>query len=135
MKKKVNKNVKKRSFNHYMSCLFGIGIITFILVRISMITYYDLLLDSKGICTIAEIYKYKNIRYSRIKGYYEFNVNNKWYRGHATSLSNENLKNKILHDTITIIYLPSNPQINRAKNAVENDLFVRGSNKLIDLLR
>ena len=26
------------------------------------------------------------------------NVNNKWYRGHATSLSNENLKNKILRE-------------------------------------
>ena len=135
MKKKVNKNTKKRSFIHYTSCLFGIGIITFFLIEISKITYYDLLLDSKGVCTIAEIYKYENIRYSRIKGYYEFSVNNKWYKGHATSLSNENLKNKILHDTITIIYLPSNPQINRAKIAVENDLFVRGRNKLIDKLK
>lgn len=26
------------------------------------------------------------------------NVNNKWYRGHATSLSNENLNNKILRE-------------------------------------
>ena len=135
MKKKVNKNIKKRPYIHYVSCLFGIGMIIFIFIKISKVTYYDLLLDNKGVCTIAEIYKYENIRYSRVKGYYEFSVNDRWYRGYATSLSNENLKNKILHDTITIIYLPSNPQVNRAKIAVENDLFVRGSNKLINLFK
>ena len=123
--KRKNQNRKKLIFSHYVACLLGICFV----VRVASISYYDLQLNYKGSSTVAEIYKYEGLRRSRVKGYYEFPVEGKWYRGHATSLSNENLKNRIFRDTITIMYLPSNPQVNRAKKAVEDDLFVMLINK------
>lgn len=50
------------------------------------------------------------------------NVNNKWYRGHATSLSNENLKNKILHDTISIICRECTSQSNEKRHCKLNQV-------------
>lgn len=113
-----------------MKHLLGMGLIIYFVINVSTITYYDLLLYNNGICTIAEIYRNEGLRRSRVKGYYEFSVNGKWYKGYATSLSDEKLKNRISYDTIIVMYLPTNPQINRSKNAVENDLFVVLINKL-----
>lgn len=124
--KKKNKYRKKQTLAHYIAYLLGICFV----VRVLSTAYYDLQLNYNGSCTVAEIYKYKGIRRSRVKGYYEFSVNGKWYRGYATSLSDEKLENRIRYDTITIMYLPSNPEINRSKKAVKNDLFVMLINKL-----
>ena len=129
MKKKII-NRKKHTSTWSMKRLLGIGLIIYFVIKVSTITYYDLLLHNNGICTIAEIYRYEGLRRSRVKGYYEFSVKGKWYKGYATSLSDEKLKNRISYDTITVMYLSTNPQINRSKNAVENDLFVVLINKL-----
>ena len=127
--KKKSINRKKHALTCSMKRLLGIGLAIYFVFKVSTITYYDIMLYNNGNCTIAEIYRYEGLRYSRVKGYYEFSVKGQWYKGYATSLSDEKLKNRISHDTITIMYLPTNPQINRSKNAVENDLFVVLINK------
>ena len=119
-KKNTAKNRKKTSFSHYLL----IGIAIFFVIKVSTVTYYDFLLDNYGDYTIAEIYKYKDMKKSGVRGYYEFKVNEKWYKGWTTTLNDEKIYKKIPYDTLTILYLPSNPEINRSKNGVEKDLFV-----------
>lgn len=119
-KKKAVNNRKKTSFSHYLL----IGIAIYFVVRVSAVTYHDLLLNNKGDYTIAEIYKYHGLHKGGVRGYYEFKINEKWYKGWTTTLNDEKIYKKIPYDTLTIMYLPSNPEINRSKNAVEKDLFV-----------
>ena len=119
-KKKIVKNRKKTTFSHYLL----IGIAIYFVTRVSTVTYHDLVLNSKGRYAVAEIYEYRNMRNGHLKGCYEFTVNKKWYKGWAMDLSDEKIHKRIPYDTLTIMYLPSNPEINRSKNAVEKDLFV-----------
>ena len=125
--KNKDKNRRKHSLTHYIACLLGICIV----IRVLLITCCDLLLNYNGSYAVAEIYNYESMRRPSVKGHYEFSVNGSWYRGSTTNLSDKKLKNRIPYDTITVIYLPSNPEINRSKNAVESDLFVIMINKLM----
>lgn len=119
-KKKSVKNRKKASFSHYLL----IGIAIYFVIRVSTVTYHDLVLNGRGEYAVAEIYEYRNMRNGHLKGCYEFKVNGNWYKGWAMDLSDEKIHKRIPYDTLTIMYLPSNPEINRSKNAVEKDLFV-----------
>lgn len=119
-KKNTAKNRKKTSFSHYLL----IGIAIYFVTRVSTITYHDLVLNSKGRYAVAEVFEYKNMRNGHLKGCYEFKVNGNWYKGWAMDLSDSKLHKRIPYDTLTIMYLPSNPEINRSKNAVEKDFFV-----------
>lgn len=84
--------------------IFGI----FVLAKASYETYNNYRLENDGICATATIYA------NGKKGYmwYQFQVNGICYKGHEYT-------NKAIGDTLTIVYLPSNPKINRSQKFLQ----------------
>ena len=96
--------IKKLNIKFWLIILF----IVYIVYCSSMRTYENYRLKKEGICTNGIIYE----RGSRSGYFYEFKVEQKYYRGSTTSASDIS---KEIGDSIIIIYLPSDPNINRSQ--------------------
>ena len=92
---------------------FG-GWVLVIIIMIAIIMLIDTectirQLRKEGVCTIATVYA-EGYRFAR---FYEFKVGNSYYTGKAASGAYLEIG-----DTLTVVYLPSNPEINQPNSVV-----------------
>lgn len=78
--------------------------------RIAVSAYERYRLEDEGICTIAVVYTI-GFRFTR---YYDFKVGQRYYRG--SSISDGSKK---IGDTLIVVYLPSDPSINRSQESLD----------------
>ena len=73
-------------------------------------TYYNKLLEEKGVCIKAIVIdNYRTGRKGTMNIEYKFKVNNITY-------TNSDMSSELVGDTISVIYLPNDPTINRPCN-------------------
>lgn len=111
MKKKPAKydrwsRIKRLSFKSWLIILF----VVYVVYYSGMRTYENYRLKEEGVCISGIIYG----RGSRSGYFYEFKVGQRYYHGSSISDSS-----KEIGDSITVIYLPSNPDINRSQNFLD----------------
>ena len=108
------KNEKQKE-SRFQQIRFGgflvIIFITYFIVVSSIKTIENFRLKRTGIYTKAIVYDQRHVGSKGvIKTYYEFMVDGKHYQG--SSINNDNAKNG---DTLNIVFLKSNPKVNRPK--------------------
>lgn len=87
------------------------------LIRGTKRTVENYHLKKEGICVQAVVYHKYQAQHKKVRCY-EFRVGEKKYRG--KTITDHKLK---VGDSLTIIYLPSNPEINRSNTVINKDCF------------
>lgn len=103
-RKKFHKTFKDKILNNPLWYLFGM----IVLVKGGYETYNNYRLERDGICTTAVIYG-KGRRFNK---FCKFQVDGVTYYA-------EEWTSKTIGDTVTIVYLPSNPKINRGNKTIK----------------
>lgn len=103
MKKKSNRTFKDKILKNPLWYLFWI----FVLAKGGYETYNNYRLKNEGICTSAVITDNAKRGYM----FYRYQVNGVTYRGKGWT-------DKTIGDTLTVVFLPSNPKINRYNQTI-----------------
>jgi hypothetical protein len=134
MKKSKNKNkpIKKEeiSFSKIISWLFMITVFFLCTYEVVRGTRTNHLLRKNGICTKAVVYSRENglRKNGNTRSSYRFYWNDTEYYGYSTLSSDSRTEGKTwindkytVGDTIIVVFLESNPNINRSNTQVEKD--------------
>ena len=126
---KKNNNTKSRSKLNLIGYLFPILLFLYVLWTGGYGTYINYNLKQNGICTNAIVY-HRYWGHRNIKTQYRFIWNNQTYEG----ISSNNADVKYVHqsiikedyvfmtgDTIVVVFLESNPKINRSNAIVKKN--------------
>lgn len=110
-KSNVKRQTKYAGVNMKNIIIYALGVYMLFVMAKRTIEIYQLRND--GICTKAIIQKKYTERHKKVR-VYKFRVENKVYSG--SSIYDWHLD---IGDTLDIVYLPSNPKINRSVKSIE----------------